>query len=166
MNVGIWIRVSTDDQKNSDSPEIHELRAKEFCKQHKYKVVKTYDLAGISGKSVMNNPECKRMFADVESGVIKALVFSSMSRLARNLRELLEFDSHFRMHGAILHSIDGQIDTNTAAGRMFFALSGAMAQFEREQDSARVIAGMLTRAMEGRKISGQQPFGYTWTDKY
>jgi site-specific DNA recombinase len=166
MDVGIWIRVSTDDQKNSDSPEIHELRAKEFCKQRKYKIVKKYDLAGISGKSVMNQPECKRMIADVEAGVIKGLVFSSMSRLARNLRELLEFDSIFRNHGAVLHSIDGQIDTSTPNGRMVFAMSGAMAQFEREQDSLRVIAGMLTRAKEGRKVSGQQPFGYVWKDKY
>lgn len=165
MDVGVWIRVSTDDQKNSDSPEIHELRAKDFCKHQKHKIVKTYNLAGISGKSVMNNPECKRMIADVEAGVIKGLVFSSMSRLARNLRELLEFDSIFRKHGANLHSIDGQIDTSTPNGRMVFALSGAMAQFEREQDSLRVTAGMLTRAKEGRKISGQQPFGYVWKDK-
>ena len=165
MNVGVWIRVSTEDQKNSDSPEIHELRAKDFCKHHKHKIVETYDLAGVSGKSVLDNPECKRMFADVASGTIKGLVFSSMSRLGRNLRELLEIDAHFRQFGATLHSIDGMLDTNTSSGRMFFALNGAMAQYEREQNSARVTAGMLTRAREGKKISGQQPFGYKWADK-
>ncbi len=165
MNIGVWIRVSTDDQAKSDSPEIHALRAKEFCRQQKYKIVKTYDLSGVSGKSVLKNAECMKMFADVEAGVIKGLVFSSMSRLGRNLRELLEIEAHFRAYGATLHSIDGQLDTNTSSGRMFFALSGAMAQYERELTSARVTAGMITRAQEGKKISGQQPFGYKWADK-
>ena len=165
MNIGVWIRVSTDDQAKSDSPEIHELRAKEFCKQNKYKITRTYDLSGVSGKSVLKHPKCEQMFADVEAGIIKGLVFSSMSRLGRNLRELLEIEAHFRLFGATLHSIDGQLDTNTSSGRMFFALSGAMAQYERELTSARVTAGIITRAQEGKKISGQQPFGYMWADK-
>ena len=50
-----------------------------------------YDLAGVSGKSVVDHPEAKRMMADVKRGHIQALVFSKLARLTRNAKELLEF---------------------------------------------------------------------------
>ena len=58
-NVGIWIRVSTEDQAQGDSPEHHEQRAREYAKFNKWTVKEVYDLAGVSGKSVMEQPEAK-----------------------------------------------------------------------------------------------------------
>jgi site-specific DNA recombinase len=75
---------------------------------------------------------------------------------------LLEIESYFRQHGATLHSIDGKLDTSSAQGRMFFGLSGILAEWEAETIAARVSAAALTRAREGKRTSGQQPFGYEW----
>ena len=166
MNVGVWIRVSTEHQKETESPEIHKLSAQRYCQKNQFQIINYYDLSGISGKSVIGTPKCKQMFKDIATGAIRGLVFSSISRLGRNLRELLEIEAFFREHGATLHSIDGTLDTSTPSGRMFFALHGIMAQSEREQGAARVAASVQTRLLEGRKISGQQPFGYIWKDKY
>ena len=165
MNVGIWIRVSTDMQAESESPEIHLKSARHFCETNNYTPIQTYDLSGVSGKAVLQHPEAKRMLADVASGEIQGLVFSSLSRLARNLRELLDIQAHFHTYNAILHSIDGKLDTSTSQGRFFFGISGLFAEWERESIVARVTASVMTRAREGKKISGQQPFGYTWADK-
>lgn len=52
--VGIWIRVSTEDQKKGDSPTHHLDRAKTYAKLHDYEVVEIYDLTGVSGKTVKN----------------------------------------------------------------------------------------------------------------
>jgi site-specific DNA recombinase len=43
-----------------------------------------YDLAGQSGKAVMQHPEARRMMKDIERGHITGLVFSKLARLSRN----------------------------------------------------------------------------------
>jgi site-specific DNA recombinase len=59
--VGIWIRVSTEDQAQGESPEHHEHRARSYAEARGWTVIELYDLAGVSGKSVMEHPEAKRM---------------------------------------------------------------------------------------------------------
>jgi len=76
--VGIWIRVSTEDQAQGDSPEHHELRARAYADAKEWSVIELYDLSGVSGKSVVEHPEAKRMLADVASGHITALIFSKI----------------------------------------------------------------------------------------
>jgi len=100
MNVGIWIRVSTEDQARGESPKNHEARARMYAEIKGWNVVELYDLSGVSGKSVAEHPEARRMFADVVSGKIKGLIFSKLPRLARNTRELLEFSDFFQKHDA------------------------------------------------------------------
>jgi len=61
IRVGIWIRVSTDIQVKDESPEHHELRAKQYINAKGWDLVKIYRLYGVSGKTVMEHPETKRM---------------------------------------------------------------------------------------------------------
>src|ERR1043165_2405301 len=97
-HVGIWIRVSTEDQAEGDSPMHHEERAREYAKVNGWNVREVYDLAGVSGKTVMEHPEAKRMLADIKGGHITTLIFSKLARLARNTKELLEFSDFFQKH--------------------------------------------------------------------
>lgn len=69
--VGIWIRVSTEFQVKDDSPEHHEERAKYYAAARGWDVVEVYRLEAVSGKSVMELSESKRMLHDVRSGRIR-----------------------------------------------------------------------------------------------
>src|ERR1043166_2031631 len=163
-NVGIWIRVSTEDQANGDAPEHHPERAKAYAIARGWNAVEVYDLAGQSGKGVMDHPEAKRMMADVKRGHIQALLFSKLARLSRNLREVQDFGDFFRDNNADLVSLNDSIDTSTAGGRMFFHLLAVFAKGEREEMVERVNASVITRAKMGKPINGMAPYGYQWVD--
>ena len=83
----------------------------------------------ISGKN-MERPMLKEMMGFVRSGDI--VVVESISRFARNTRDLLELVDQLVAKGVQFVSMKEKIDTSTPSGKFMLTVFGAVAQLERD----------------------------------
>ena len=84
------------------------------------------------------------------------LVVYSLSRIARNVADLIAFEKKLRERNITLKSITESIDTNTAVGKLAFNIQSAFAQFERDITVERTRAGIEARRASGLPL-GRPP---------
>jgi DNA invertase Pin-like site-specific DNA recombinase len=138
-----YARVSTDMQ--TTALQLDALRAAGCAVIH--------EDAATSG-STRSRPGLNRAIADVAGG--DTLVVWKLDRLGRSLPHLLEVADALRGRGVALRSLTEHIDTGTAAGKMLYAVLGAVAQFERDTIRERTVAGMAAARRRGERI-GRPP---------
>ena len=106
----------------------------------------------LSGKN-MNRPELQRMLSYIRKG--DTVVVESISRLARNTKDLLEIVEKITAKGAGFKSLKETFDTNTPAGKCMLTMFGAMAELERAYILDRQREGIEIKKEEDRKLKEQ-----------
>lgn len=108
---------------------------------------------GVSGK-LASRPEWDKCLSHLRDG--DALVITKLDRAGRSLAHLIEVSGRLRAAGVDLIVLDQGIDTSNPAGRLFFHIVGAMAEFERDLISDRTKDGLAASGKRGRS-GGRKP---------
>jgi DNA invertase Pin-like site-specific DNA recombinase len=156
----LYTRVSTTKQAEEGvSLEAQETRLRSWAAGQGLDVAGVHVDAGLSGGRADNRPGLQAALADVckRRGV---LVVYSLSRVARSTRDALAIAERLEKAGADLVSLSEAIDTTSAAGKMVFRMLAVLAEFERDLISERTLSAMDHLRRQGRKISGNIPFGF------
>ena len=101
----------------------------------------------MSGKDT-NRPELQKMMEYVRRG--DTVIVESISRFARNTRDLLELVERLTTKGVEFVSKKEAIDTTTPTGKFMLTVFGAVAELEREYILQRQREGIAIAREQGR----------------
>ena len=136
-----YARVSTKDQ-NLDSQV-------DALKEAGAEIIYTEKMTG----TVKDRPEFNKMIQQLRKG--DKVIIYDLSRMGRNLKNLLEIAEEFKKIGADLKILkfmgDESVDTSTAQGSLVFSLFGAISQYQRDQIAEKTRAGLESARARGRK---------------
>ena len=141
MKIG-YIRVSTQDQNTIRQEVLMEQLGVDQVYIDKF-----------SGKN-RNRPELQTMLDFVRKGDV--VIVESISRFARNTRDLLELIEKLSEKGVEFVSRKEAIDTTTPTGKFMLTVFGAVAELEREYILQRQREGIAIAKAQG-KYTGRKP---------
>ena len=123
------------------------------CEQRGWQVIQMYADNGVSGaKSRNQRPGLDAMLKDAARGRFDVVLAWALDRLGRSLIDLLDTLGELDAASVALVLHQQAIDTTTPAGRMFFQVTGAFAEFERGMIRSRVIAGLERAKARGVRL--------------
>lgn len=164
MKAALYIRVSTDEQaKEGYSIASQKDRTLKFVESQGWELHDFYIDDGYSAKN-LNRPEIQRLMKDATAKKFDVVVFYKLDRLIRSVKSLHELLHLFEDNNVKIKSVTEVFDTTTAMGRFFITLVGAMAEWERDTISERVVENMAKKATLGERNGGRAPFGYRIKD--
>ena len=148
MKAAIYCRVSTTAGQSVEM-QLRDLR--QLAEQRGFEIVGEYCDEGVSG-SCDSRPQLDRMLSDAQRGKFQAILIWRLDRLGRSLQHLVRLFENFRAWNVALISFGEGLDFSTSMGKLFYQLSGAFAEFERDCIRDRVKAGMRNARAKGRHI--------------
>lgn len=90
QRVAIYVRVSTDDVKQTTSYELQKKYYEDFVLHHpNWTLVKIFADEGISGTSLKHRDEFNRMVTECKAGKIDIVICKNVSRFARNVTDCI-----------------------------------------------------------------------------
>ena len=158
----IYTRVSTEMQIDGYSLEAQKNRLYKEAKYRKMKVIEEFSDEGKSGKNIKGRPEFQKMLNKIQAGTDKVdyvLVFK-LSRFGRNTADTMNSLQLMEDFGVNLLSVEDNIDSGSASGKMMISVVASVSEMERENIKEQTMAGREQKARNGRWNGGFAPYGY------
>jgi site-specific DNA recombinase len=161
MAVAVYLRVSTEEQRERQSIVTQRDFAERFTSLHQLTVYRVYADDGVSGTIPINlRPESSQMLRDARLKKFDQLLIYRLDRLGRETRLILEAVAELERAGVRIRSMTEDFDTATATGRLMLTMLSGFATHEHEVIRERSMAGTNRVARNGAWLGGIVPFGY------
>jgi len=159
-----YCRVSSDIQREQKTIRNQETAIKSFCKQHRYRITKTYKDDGISGMKLAGRPGFRQLLSDAHAGKFQAVVVFNWDRITRDdFRFIGEVMRAFHDNGIVVMETAGQtFRFDTPEGRLLVNIASFRSASEREAITRRMREGKAEGLRRGRWTSGAAPFGFVY----
>src|ERR1700736_1534907 len=130
-----------------------------------WRLIRThYDDGGLSG-ATMERPALQRLMADIDQGLVDAVVVYKVDRLTRSLTDFARMVESFDAHGVSFVAVTQQFNTTTSMGRLTLNVLLSFAQFEREVTGERIRDKIAASKRKGMWMGGFVPLGYEIRDR-
>lgn len=127
-----------------------------------WQVVDIYNDNKISASKARGaGTEWARMLADIDAGLVDAIVAVKAARLLRRTEDVLEIT---KRKIRVVTTGDG-IDTASAFGKAILTIIVALAESEIEEKEERSKPYRAARRIQGHPTPGRVPYGYAWVPK-
>lgn len=160
-DVGIYCRLSKDDEQNGESVSIGTQRSilTDYCLQHGYTIHKVYIDDGYSGLN-FNRPGFKELLEDVERSAVNMVITKDLSRLGRDyIMTGYYSEIFFQTKGvryiALADDVDSLKGTNEIA-----PFKNILNEMYARDVSKKVKNAKRQRAKQGLFIGSQASYGY------
>jgi site-specific DNA recombinase len=161
MAVGIYLRVSTEEQRERQSIATQRDFAGRYCDLHQLSIHAIYSDDGVSGTVPLDRrPEGAKLLRDARLKKFDQLLVYKLDRLGRETRLTLEAVARLEKCGVRIRSMTEEFDSQTPIGRLMITMLSGFAAHEREVIRERSIAGTDRKAEAGVWLGGVVPYAY------
>jgi site-specific DNA recombinase len=161
MAVGVYLRVSTEEQRERQSIATQREFGERYCQLHKLAVSRVYADDGVSGTVPLEQrPDGGQILRDARLGKFDQLLVYKLDRLGRETRLILNAVAELEKLGVRVRSMTEEFDTGTSSGRLMLTMLSGFASHERDVIRERSVAGTNRVAEAGVWLGGIVPYGY------
>jgi site-specific DNA recombinase len=161
MAVGVYVRVSTEEQRERQSIVTQREFSTRYCDSHELRIHETYADDGVSGTVPLEmRPGGLRLLEEARQRKFDQLLVYKLDRLGRDTRLILNAVAELEKHGVRVRSMTEEFDTATATGRLMLTMLSGFAAHERELIRERSVEGTRRLAEAGAWLGGIVPYGY------
>ena len=162
INVYLYCRVSSDEQKKGCSLEEQERQLRSYCQNYGYNVVEVYKEDYSACEPNLNRPQMKKMYEDCKKNrnKVQKVLFLRWDRYSRNGEFAFAYKRKFYDElGVEINAIESPIDFTGTEWAMMLGLFCGVAHTEDEKISRRTRDGIHGTLLKGR-WPNKAPRGY------
>ena len=161
-NVGIYCRLSREDERTGESVSVENQREmlSRYVHEQGWNLYSTYCDDGVSG-TTFDRPMFNQMIADARAGKINLILCKDLSRLGRDYIEAGRFtDIVFPSMGCRFIALNDGVDTIHKNNEMLVILKNVMNDLYARDTSAKIRAVKRSTFQTGKYIGCYAPIGY------
>lgn len=148
----LYVRVSTDDQKNGYSPADQEERLLKYCLQNEIEVVKIYH-EDESARDFDNRPEWQKILQHIKKTKrhgIDTILFIKWDRFSRNVAEAYITLKELKKYGVEPQAMEQPLDFEIPESKIMLAIYLSAPEVDNDRRALNTFHGMRRAKKEGR----------------